>query len=271
MKNLIKKFLQHIGFIDKARMIYNSAKSISPEVLTNEIKFRKNGLPDGYPAPPPKLIFLIIALRWSSVYYNSGKLIFDDLLKVLDKNKIELEKLNRVLDFGCGCGRIIRHFHHHSKHFELFGSDYNPLLIKWCSANLTFGNFSVNKLAPPLNYENIFFDFVYARSVFTHLGFDLQKEWMKEFERIIKPGGFLYLTTHGENLYNNLTPEQLNSLQQNGILTINDDIEGDNKCTTYQTKKFIEENLLSCFKIVDFIPGKYEQNLTQDIYLMVRL
>ncbi|MEO0675772.1 MAG: class I SAM-dependent methyltransferase, partial [Pseudomonadota bacterium] len=38
----------------------------------------------------------------------------------------------RLLDLGCGCGRIIRHMPGHSK-AALYGVDYNSRLVRWCA------------------------------------------------------------------------------------------------------------------------------------------
>lgn len=173
MKRMFKNIFKKLGLLEIVRSLYNSVKSFSLSVLFNEIKYRNKGLPDGFPSPPPKLIFLIIGLKWSTIYYYSGKEIFEDMQRFLKKNHINISSFRNVLDFGCGCGMIIRHFHNQYKTVNLFGCDYNTELVEWCSNNLTFGKFDINHLSPPLKYGSDFFDFVYARSVFTHLGIEL--------------------------------------------------------------------------------------------------
>ena len=98
-------------------------------------------------------------------------------------------------------------------------------------------HFDINKLSPPLDYENDFFSLVYARSVFTHLSEELQIEWMKEFARIIKKGGYLYFTTHGENTFGNLDKAHKDTLLSKGILTVNTTIEGDKQMRYISDKK----------------------------------
>jgi ubiquinone/menaquinone biosynthesis C-methylase UbiE len=65
-------------------------------------------------------------------------------------------------------------------------------------AEARFAQFEVNGLAPPLAYEANHFDFIYALSVFTHLPESLQTAWMSELARVLKPGGYLLMTTHRE-------------------------------------------------------------------------
>lgn len=268
MRTIIKNTLSKLGLIEKARLIYNSAKSASLKIIKEEMQYRKKSLPDGYPAPPQKLIFLIIGLRWTSIYYTSGKTIFNEMKNLFTRNNIDINSFEKVLDFGCGCGRIIRHFHSNSKSTQLYGCDYNEELINWCKDNLTFGSFSANKLAPPLNYDSDSFDLIYARSVFTHLSPELQNLWIEEFKRVIKKGGYLYITTHGENTFRNLNREEIAILRKNGILSVNTVIEGDNKCATYQTKDFTENRLTKGFKIVNFSPGQNNSSSPQDIYIL---
>jgi SAM-dependent methyltransferase len=270
MRTTIKKILSALGIIEKVRLVYNSTKSVSLDILREEIQYRKKNMPDGYPAPPKELIFLIIGLRWSSIYFNSGNVIFKEMKSLFTKNKIDINSFGKVLDFGCGCGRIIRHFNSNSNNVQLYGCDYNEGLINWCKDNLTFGSFTTNKLAPPSDYEDSFFDLIYARSVFTHLSDELQKLWIEEFKRVIKTGGYLYITTHGENTFHNLTHEEQAALRKEGILTVNSIIEGNNKCTTYQTRDFTEKKFSGGFEIVTFLPGKNNSTSPQDIYILKR-
>ncbi len=271
MKSVIKKFLRTIGLLDLLRLVYHSLRSFSPQVFLSEYSFRRKGLPDGYPAPPFRLIFLIIGLPWASVYYFSGKEIFEEIKALLARNKADIHSFNSVLDFGCGCGRIIRHFLPYSNTIHIHGSDYNQELIGWCAVNLPFAKFTTNLLGPPLPYENTTFDFLYTRSVFTHLSVELQKKWMAEFHRILRKGGYIYLTTHGKRTFSKFSPAERAALERDGILTLNQDIEGDNKCTTYQTKKFIIDNLLHGFELIDYIPGEENANKKQDIYLIRKI
>src|SRR5215475_12386349 len=101
-----------------------------------------------------------------------------------------------MLDFGCGCGRIIRHWRALSGP-ELYGIDYNPLLIDWCRRNLSFARFIVNRTGIPFSFPEGMFDFIYSISVFTHLTESSQRFLMNELMRILKPGGHLLFTVHG--------------------------------------------------------------------------
>lgn len=50
-----------------------------------------------------------------------------------------------------------------------------------------------------LDWNQCTFDLVCAYSVFCHLSNDVTLPWMGEFERVLKPGGFLVFTTRPES------------------------------------------------------------------------
>ena len=270
MKSSFKNVLQNVGLIDFARLFYNLTKTFPVTNLHNELYFRIGSLPDNYSVPSSKLIFLVIGTPWATEYWNSGKEVFDSIEEVFIKNNVTLNS-KKILDFGCGSGRLIRHFNLRYPGNEFYGTDYNPELIDWCKQNLSFAKFGVNKLLPSLEYKDNCFDILYARSVFTHLNLDAQILWMNEFRRIMKPGGFIYLTTHGESTFCNLTTKEKQELDKKGIVVINTGIQGDNKCTTFQTKKHFKETLLTGFELQSFVAGHQNSNSKQDIYLLKKI
>jgi SAM-dependent methyltransferase len=90
----------------------------------------------------------------------------------------------RVLDFGCGAGRTLRHFLDEAEHAEFHGCDIDDRSIAWLSENLSppFHVFQ-NGESPGLPSPDRFFDVAYALSVFTHLG-DHWADWLLELRRV---------------------------------------------------------------------------------------
>jgi SAM-dependent methyltransferase len=106
----------------------------------------------------------------------------------------------RVLDFGCGPGRAIRHLSDEAESAEIWGSDISAACIEWNSRNLSPSlSFVANDALPPLPFEDGKFDLVYALSVFTHIG-DTWTAWLLEMDRILAPGGRLVATFMGEGM-----------------------------------------------------------------------
>ena len=140
-------------------------------------------------------------------FYRRGMKDVDTISAILLRRDIDIRNLSAVLDFGCGCGRVIRHLRSKTR-AELFGTDQSAKLITWCRPNLPFATFGINRLEPPLDYPDGKFDFIYALSVFTHLPARLQAMWMDEFRRVLRFGGHLLLSTHGEHQLHGLTDEE---------------------------------------------------------------
>lgn len=103
-------------------------------------------------------------------------------------------QIERVLDFGCAAGRMIRAMPGLVENVEAWGTDIKASSIRWCQANLPSTlHFTTNSTFPYLPFEDGYFDLVYAGSVFTHI-VDFADSWFLELRRITRPGGLLFLT-----------------------------------------------------------------------------
>jgi SAM-dependent methyltransferase len=107
----------------------------------------------------------------------------------------------RVLDFGCGAGRTLRHFLDEAECAEFYGCDIDAPSIAWLAAHLSppFHVFE-NGESPGLPQSDGFFDLVYALSVFTHLS-DHWAGWLLELHRVLKPSGLLFATFLNEPMW----------------------------------------------------------------------
>ena len=66
------------------------------------------------------------------------------------------------------------------------------------AANLPGVSFAVSPERPPLPYPDHRFEFAFAISIWSHFAEDAALDWLAEMRRIVKPGGRLVITTHGE-------------------------------------------------------------------------
>jgi SAM-dependent methyltransferase len=230
--------------------------------------FRLHGLPDGLPIPPPALIRLVSSTSDLAWFYDSGRRSAESIRRILRAHDLELSRFRAILDFGCGCGRTMRHWQG-LEGPTLHGTDYNPRLIAWCRAHLPFARFEVNDLAPPLP-GRLRFDLIYALSVFTHLPPDLAAAWLQDLRRRLEPGGYLLVTTHGDAWRKratsvSLTPGDLEQLAGGGMVTKNAAQRGRNACMTFHSREYLTKTLGAQFEIVDFVPagiGAYDQDAT---------
>lgn len=111
------------------------------------------------------------------------------------KNNIDFNQNIKILDFGCGWGRIIRFFLKDLPASNLYGIDCDSEIIEVCKNSNLNCNFSVNGIFPPTEFKDNSFDIIYAYSVFSHLSEEAHKKWIIEFKRILKPNGVLIATT----------------------------------------------------------------------------
>jgi SAM-dependent methyltransferase len=107
----------------------------------------------------------------------------------------------RVLDFGCGAGRTLRHFLDEAERAEFFGCDIDAASIAWLADHFSppLHVFESGE-SPSLPQPDGFFDLVYALSVFTHLT-DHWAGWLLELHRVLKPDGLLFATFLNEGMW----------------------------------------------------------------------
>ena len=104
----------------------------------------------------------------------------------------------RALDFGCGSGRVLRHFDGEAAVAELHGSDIDAASIAWLRRNLSPPmRFSRNSEEPGLPYPDGHFDLIWATSVFSVLT-DTWSGWLCELHRVLARDGILISTFVGE-------------------------------------------------------------------------
>lgn len=130
------------------------------------------------------------------LFDHFGQLARDELLGLLPDDWSFDGK--RVLDFGCGSGRILRQFLTEAETAEFWGCDIHQPSIEWLKANLVPPlHVFANSELPPLPLEDGWFDAIWAASVFTHLT-SSWSAWLIELHRVLKPGGLLLVSYIGE-------------------------------------------------------------------------
>lgn len=149
-----------------------------------------------------------IARFWDNQAEVSGedsyfsKQVGNDLIKRL-KKKINFREAN-YLDYGCGHGHLIEYVAKNT-HAQLYGCDVSEDsvnvteartkglgTIKWKGASIVRGN--------QLPYDNDFFDIITCVEVIEHLSDHVLEVLMKEFSRILKPGGIIVMTTPNQEV-----------------------------------------------------------------------
>lgn len=105
----------------------------------------------------------------------------------------------RIMDFGCASGRLLRHFEKEAMEAEAWGVDLHSPGIHWAQAHLSPPfHFFTNSTNPHLPFNDNYFGLIFAGSVWTHIG-ELDDAWLLEMRRILRPGGRIYITISDQN------------------------------------------------------------------------
>ena len=219
--------------------------------------------------PPPELIHMVAGSTSEEWFLRGGALAACSIQKVLSSADRRLDDLEAILDFGCGSGRIVRHLHGHKA--RIHGSDYNPVLVKWCQDNLGFAEFKTNDTWPPLAYDDESFDLIYAFSVFTHMIVSQQQAWLEELSRVLRPGGLLLFSTHGPRYLRVLFNEDKERFAAGEIVVIKPDVLGTNDCMAYHPPQAIQGLLPGKLSLLSFLPEGAIGNPYQDASLVMKV
>jgi SAM-dependent methyltransferase len=216
---------------------------------------------EGPPLPPRRLMVRVAGTGDADWFLRGGRAGYDAIAA-----HAPLEAVESVLDFGCGCGRVTRWW----SDFEgqVAGSDVSAPAIDWCRANLPFGRFEQNALAPPLVFEDESFDLVYALSVFTHLTGDLQLAWRDELRRVLRPGGLLLVTTHGRSYVPRLGAEERERFERGELVVRWGDVAGTNLCSAYHPEAYLRDTFAQGFAFLELEAEGARGNPTQDLVLL---
>jgi SAM-dependent methyltransferase len=235
----------------------------------HEVVFRiRNRLSGGQPIPRPRYITNVCGAPDVRHFLTSGADTHRAITELLARNGIEPSTLKDVLDFGCGCGRVLRHWNRAGR-LRLRGSDYNPHLVEWCRRNYKYGEFHLNQLAGRLPQPDASFDLVYAWSVFTHLTEEEAEHWVDELGRVLRPTGVLVATFHGEFYVPWLSPAELERFRAGDVIVHRGPQSGTNTCAAFHAAAAVRRLFEPRFDIVDSRAG-VPPFREQDQYLLRR-
>ena len=194
----------------------------------------------------------------------------------------DFRTFDRLLDFGCGCGRFLRHLGSLVPDVELHGVDIDAEMIAWCEANIPYATTITGPHEPPLPYPDAHFDLVINHSVFTHLDERYQDMWLAELRRVTAPGGVLMLTVEGTSSWNRTAVLSLRAgddverwrdqLESRGILFLSDDhfvgsTHPDFYHSTVHAPWYVFEHWNSFFEIAAYLP---DGSISQDLVVLRR-
>ncbi|SRR5260221_518271 len=131
--------------------------------------------------------------RWDIAEFKaSGEREIQTVLEYISKLGVDLNFAGSALDFGCGVGRLTQPL---GKRFQsCYGVDISPTMIEYAGRLNQAPDrcrFVVNNRADLRIFEDNRFSFIYSNIVLQHMPPKLSKGYLREFVRVLKPGGLL--------------------------------------------------------------------------------
>jgi SAM-dependent methyltransferase len=191
-----------------------------------------------------------------------GRRAVADLEAALQSVGREWSTFGDVLDFGCGCGRVLRWLEGRAPACRFHGCDIDAEAIGWCQREIAFARFARNDPRPPLPWGDESFDLVYSVSVFSHLPADYQFEWLGELRRVTRPGGLALLTVHGAHAAetHGLGAARLERLGRDGFLYVPSwrlrGVLPSYYQTAYHTREYVLAHWGRYFRVLAILPRR---------------
>jgi len=161
------------------------------------------------PAESVQLQFTGLSLRHTFI---QGLTYLNLCKKIAQREKRFFERSGPglVVDFGSGWGRITQLLSLYFDPERILGCDVMESAIDEAKRNGVQAKFIKTEAWPPTRLQNESVDHIFSYSVFYHLSEDNAWAWIREFHRILRPGGLAFLTTRHRSFF-----KYLKTLHQN--------------------------------------------------------
>jgi Methyltransferase domain len=126
---------------------------------------------------------------------------YQDCLSAFDDVGFPLARDGLLLDFGVGWGRIARFFLRELPLERIHGVDVMQSFLDVTRETFGSDKFFLTPSFPPTSLAQGAYSHIVGYSVFSHLSEQACMAWMKEFHRILVPGGIVAVTTRGRPFF----------------------------------------------------------------------
>ncbi len=179
---------------------------------------------------------------------HQASLFLDDVFAAYGRSPLDA----KVLDYGCGWGRMIRLLYNRVKLSNIHGVDpWGPSFDRMAAANVHATLGEVDYIPEKLPFDKKF-DVIYAFSVFTHISARSQNAVLKVLRRHIADDGLLAVTIRQANYWPNTAwPDEARRkelleqhLKEGFVFAPHEVTEGSHQTSDYgdtsQTAEYIE-------------------------------
>ncbi len=206
----------------------------------------------------------------------------DMVVSALNRARCSVRAGGSYLDFGCSSAALLRNMFAAFPNSKWHGCDPVASSIEWAGKQFKDFNLFVSKQSPPLPFDNESLDGVYAISIWSHFSERAGLEWFDEMHRVLKPGGFLFMTTHGlRSLYFFLEKDMMQQdviakllarmlSRQFAFQTIQDcdGLDMTDWGNAFFPPEWVIGKLGLKWNVLDYKPGLNQSN--QDVYVLER-
>ncbi len=163
-----------------------------------------NAIQNRSPMPPQALRERVSGSSEESWFDKSGALTVGEWARALASQGLTFHDCQTIIDFGCGCGRALRHLQQQIRPSQkLIGLDPDGEAIAWVARSLPgVTAYTLDELPPSRSVDTASANLILSHSVFTHLPEDVQFAWLSELARMLTPGGLLITSVHGAKVVN---------------------------------------------------------------------
>jgi len=225
--------------------------------------------------PPPHLRYRVHRSFDVEQYQTTGRSIAALIRQAFSDTGFDIAD-RAVLDLGSGPGRVAHWLKAEVPSVQLTCADIDGEAIDWANRHLPgVATFVTTPHLPPMPFASSSFDAIYCISLFTHLDERMQNVWLHEIARMLKPGGLLLATTHGEFSTTSCSARELEQLQTRGFVfraqsrrRIKLDGLPEFYQTSFHTRGYIQEHWSKILDIVSYLPGGIQQH--QDLVILRR-
>lgn len=224
---------------------------------------------EGLPVPPHWLAQAFTSMPNLDQFLSGGAAAARKVIEYAARGGVILNAGTNVLDFGCGCGRLSRYLGAWTE-AAIAGCDLHSDAIAWCVLPRLPGRYYYGREDPPLPEPDGRLDLIVAISVLTHMDEGMQRRWMAEWSRVLRPGGLLVATYNGpafveQNLAGTGTyVEDIRRqwAERDGFAFMNDGgwagIFPDSYQTAYQTEDHLTAVFRGSFDVIELVAaGKF--------------
>ncbi|NOK61608.1 MAG: hypothetical protein GFH27_549313n16 [Chloroflexi bacterium AL-W] len=156
--------------------------------------------------------------KWDTrEFFDSGKAQIQSLMEDVQSLDTPI-RFGTCLDFGCGVGRLTQGL---CLYFaQCSGVDVSPSMIKLANKYNRYPDtcwYYVNEKPDLSLFADNSFDFVYSILVLQHMRPDYSKAYIREFLRVVKPGGMIVFQIPSETITNEANSNYRNDLPETGL------------------------------------------------------